>query len=172
MFVCNVAIFTCIYLLIRFFCVDIQDLATATTKNYTWKQTLEEVTISIVLPAGTRGKDVVCKIDNKHLLVKVNATTVLDGELSQPVKASECTWSIEDRKLLVIVLQKLKRHDSWPSLIVGQQDVDAVTLEKMNKQMMLEKFQSENPGFDFSGAEFNGALPANPQTFMDDVRNK
>jgi hypothetical protein len=40
----------------------------------------------------------------------------------------------------------------------------------MDKQMMLEKFQSENPGFDFSGAEFNGSLPANPSTFMDELR--
>lgn len=149
-----------------------QDLATATTDRYQWKQTLEEVTVSIALPAGTRGKDVVCKIENKHLLVKVNSKTLIDGELCQPVKASECTWSIEDRKLLVVVLQKLKRHDAWTGLLVGQDAIDAVTLEKMNKQMMLEKFQSENPGFDFSGAEFNGALPANPQTFMDDIKNK
>jgi hypothetical protein len=25
--------------------------------------------------------------------------------------------------------------------------------------MMLERFQEEHPGFDFSGAEFNGSVP-------------
>lgn len=30
----------------------------------------------------------------------------------------------------------------------------------------------QNPGFDFSGAEFNGALPENPQTFMDDIKQQ
>lgn len=60
------------------------------------------------------------------------------------MKASESTWTIEDRKLLVVVLPKLKRHDQWSSVVVGQGGaVDAATFEKMKKQMMLEKFQNE-----------------------------
>ena len=33
---------------------------------------------------------------------------------------------------------------------------------------MLERFQEEHPGFDFSNAEFNGSIP-NPRTFMGGV---
>ena len=33
------------------------------------------------------------------------------------------------------------------------------------KKLMLERFQAEHPGFDFSNAEFNGAAP-DPRTFM------
>ena len=35
----------------------------------------------------------------------------------------------------------------------------------MKKAMILERFQQENPGFDFSGADFNGQVP-DPKTFM------
>ena len=115
--------------------------------NFTWKQTVEEVTISIALPPGTRGKDVACTIENKRISVKLRNASVplLEGELCLPVKASESSWSIEDKKLLVIVLQKLKRHDSWSCVVLGQQAgaADDATLEKMKKQMMLEKFQNE-----------------------------
>jgi hypothetical protein len=111
------------------------------------------------------------KIDTTHLRVRIKGRVVVDGELAHGVKASESTWTIEDRKQLVILLQKRTRHESWESLLAGQNVVDAFTKERMDKQMMLEKFQSENPGFDFSGAEFNGSLPANPSTFMDELRN-
>jgi hypothetical protein len=33
---------------------------------------------------------------------------------------------------------------------------------------MIERFQAENPGFDFSGAEFTGNVP-DPKTFMSDL---
>ena len=36
---------------------------------------------------------------------------------------------------------------------------------------MLERFQLENPGFDFSGAEFNGAAP-DPSKFLGGVRRR
>lgn len=141
------------------------------TDAYAWKQTLEEVTVTIDVDVGTRGKDCDVKIDATHLRVRVKSKVVIDGELAHGVKSTESTWTIEDRKQLIIILQKRIRHESWESLLAGQNVVDAFTKEKMDKQMMLEKFQSENPGFDFSGAEFNGSLPANPSTFMDEIRN-
>lgn len=47
--------------------------------------------------------------------------------------------------------------------------MDAITNEEVKKQLMLERFQEENPGFDFSNAEFNGSVP-DPQTFMGGVK--
>ncbi len=36
--------------------------------------------------------------------------------------------------------------------------MDPLREEAVKKEMMLERFQQENPGFDFSNAEFNGYL--------------
>jgi hypothetical protein len=82
-----------------------------------------------------------------------------------PINVSESTWSIEDRKLLSIILQKSKKHDSvssfffflkiqlfhrsvtccfqWASVIEGQEVLDPMMKDKVDKQMMLEKFQAE-----------------------------
>jgi len=37
------------------------------TINYTWTQTLQEVTVSVQLPAGTRGRDLFVEIKQNHL---------------------------------------------------------------------------------------------------------
>lgn len=41
--------------------------------------------------------------------------------------------------------------------------------ETTKQNMMLERFQEENPGFDFSNAAFSGAAP-DPRTFMGGVK--
>jgi len=50
----------------------------------------------------------------------------------------------------------------------GRAQVDPYTQSEVQKSLMLERFQEENPGFDFSGASFNGAVP-DPKTFMGGV---
>lgn len=49
--------------------------------------------------------------------------------------------------------------------------VDPYTQSEVQKSLMLERFQEENPGFDFSGASFNGQVP-DPKTFMGGVGYK
>jgi hypothetical protein len=49
--------------------------------------------------------------------------------------------------------------------------VDPYTQSEVQKSLMLERFQEENPGFDFSGASFNGNVP-DPKTFMGGVGYK
>lgn len=46
--------------------------------------------------------------------------------------------------------------------------VDPFTQSEIQKGLMLERFQSENAGFDFSGATFNGQVP-DPKSFMGGV---
>lgn len=72
----------------------------------------------------------------------------------------------EDKKLLVILLEKSKAHDSWISVVKGQDEVDPSMKESMDRKMLLEKFQRDYPGFDFSGAEMTGQLPADPATYL------
>lgn len=52
---------------------------------------------------------------------------------------------------------------------VNLSQLDPMAQEATKRQMMLERFQEENPGFDFSGAEFNGSAP-DPRTFMGGVK--
>jgi len=43
--------------------------------------------------------------------------------------------------------------------------LDEASTADAQKKLMLERFQAEHPGFDFSNAEFNGSVP-DPRTFM------
>mmetsp|Transcript_10334 Transcript_10334/g.11388 ORF Transcript_10334/g.11388 Transcript_10334/m.11388 type:complete len:162 (+) Transcript_10334:38-523(+) len=137
------------------------------TGNYSWSQTRETVEITIDVPDGTRGRDVVCIIKTDSLKFALKGKDpILDGKLFENVKADDSTWTIEDRKLVRIVLEKSIVHNSWTSVIKGKDELDPITKEKMDKRMLLEKFQSEHGGFDFSGAEFNGGLPKDPKNFL------
>jgi hypothetical protein len=73
-------------------------------------------------------------------------------------------WTIEDGVLL-ITLSKAKKAETWPSVFKGHGTLDAVATEEAHKQMLLERFQAENPGFDFSQAAINGQVP-DPRHFM------
>jgi len=52
-------------------------------------------------------------------------------------------WTLEDQKIILLVLQKLKKQEAWESVIRGSHVIDPLTKDKMAKKMMLERFQSE-----------------------------
>ncbi|KAL3806504.1 hypothetical protein ACHAXA_002813 [Cyclostephanos tholiformis] len=49
-----------------------------------------------------------------------------------------------------------------------RESIDPLTKREMQRALMLERFQEENPGFDFRDATFNGEVP-DPRTFMGGV---
>eukprot|EP00193_Tetraselmis_chui_P022184 CAMPEP_0177778854 /NCGR_PEP_ID=MMETSP0491_2-20121128/16205_1 /TAXON_ID=63592 /ORGANISM="Tetraselmis chuii, Strain PLY429" /LENGTH=157 /DNA_ID=CAMNT_0019298213 /DNA_START=107 /DNA_END=580 /DNA_ORIENTATION=+ len=131
---------------------------------YEWDQTLSEINIYVEVPPGVRGKMIYCDISRKHLRLGITPNPpYLDLGLFGLVRADECVWTLEDSTLHVF-LDKLNKGETWKAAFVGH-EVDEVTATDDQKRLMLERFQEENPGFDFSDAEFNGQVP-DPQTFM------
>jgi len=66
--------------------------------------------------------------------------------------------------VLQIQLTKAEEATTWASAIAGH-ELTEVERQEDQKRLMLERFQVENPGFDFSDAEFTGNVP-DPRTFM------
>lgn len=147
------------------------------TKDYSWTQTIEEVVVLVPVPITTRGRDLEVTIKNNGLRVKFkNAqNAIIDGEPYGPVKAKESIWTLEDRdketKEVRIVLQKAISHDSWKGLLKGE-SIDPLTANQMDQKMMLERFQNDYPGFDFSGATFSGQIPSDPKNWLRDLDKK
>lgn len=149
---------------------------------YEWEQTLEDVTIYVKPPPFVeRGNQIRCQIAPLHLQLGLQG-----GEqwfLSEPtgglVDVSESTWSLEEedddndcQKLICIYLIKGRKGEQWNTALAGKHvasTLDPVATEEVKKDLMLERFQEENPGFDFRGAEFNGAVP-DPRVFMGGVK--
>ena len=138
---------------------------------YEWDQTLEEVNVYVSVPPGVRAGalDVSIKPSDVSIGIKGNPP-YLAHDLSFPVKTEESFWTLASSELHV-QLQKRERGKSWPCVFVGHGELDALAAQKEKQRLMKERFQMEHPGFDFSGAEFNGEAP-DAATFMEGVPHK
>lgn len=167
-------------------------------KVYEWEQSLDEVTIYIDappnLPKDNAGQYVVVNILPAGLQVGLRGSDryFIDERTFDKVKVKESSWYIDDG-VITIVLAKVFRGQTWEGVLRGHLDnnnaasaiksndgngksgssvkkecIDPLTRQEMQRTMMLERFQEENPGFDFRDAKFNGEVP-DPRTFMGGV---
>ena len=158
---------------------------------YEWEQSLEEVTIYITpppeqLPKQNPARYIIVNILPNQLQVGLKGADrhFIDEQTFDKVKPKESTWTLEDG-VITIVLAKCFRGQTWEGVLCGhinstnavdgssvregiQESIDPVTKQAMQRTMMLERFQEENPGFDFRDATFNGDVP-DPRTFMGGV---
>lgn len=96
--------------------------------QYTFKQTLQDVTIYAPLPAGTRANTLQINIGKSTLKVQTPTGTIADGTLFAPIAVDESTWSVVDQKELVITLEKTKA-EWWPHVLKGDPEIDIKKIE-------------------------------------------
>ncbi|EFJ13817.1 hypothetical protein SELMODRAFT_92763 [Selaginella moellendorffii] len=137
---------------------------------YEWDQTLDEVNIYIDLPKQIPKKLFSCNIQLQHVEVGIKGNPpYLNHNLGGPVKLDGSFWTIED-ETLHINLQKRDKGQPWQTAIEGHGQLDPYSADLEKRRLMLERFQEEHPGFDFSQAEFSGQCP-NPKTFMGGMKH-
>ncbi|XP_053320355.1 nudC domain-containing protein 2 [Spea bombifrons] len=123
-----------------------------------WYQTMDEVFIEVQVPPGTQARQIRCNLGSRDIMLAVQGKDVFKGKLFDSTISDEATWTLEDRKLIRIILTKSNRSagNCWASLLEEEYSADPWVQDEMQKKLTLEKFQRENPGFDFSGAELSG----------------
>lgn len=136
---------------------------------YEWEQTLEEVVVIVEPPKGVRGSNIDCRVTSTKVILGLKGAPkpYLEEELWGRAKASESFWTLEDGMINVTVA-KAERGVAWAAAFkahVDRADGGFVAQEDARKELLLERFQEEHPGFDFSSAQFSGAAP-DPSTFM------
>ena len=139
---------------------------------YEWEQSISEVNIYIVPPPGIPAKQFDIVITHRHLRIGLkNTPPFIDEDTGGPVIPDDSLWTLTDGELN-INLQKMNKAEAWDCALMGQtgSKLDAFTKEETKKKLMLERFQEEHPGFDFSGADFNGQVP-DARTFMGGVKH-
>ncbi|PSS32309.1 Protein BOBBER like [Actinidia chinensis var. chinensis] len=98
--------------------------------KYSWGQSLQEVTINIPVPPGTKSRFITCEIKKNHLKVGLKGQPpIIDGELFQSVKVEDCFWSLEDQKSISVLLTKQNQMDWWKSLVKGDPEIDTQKVE-------------------------------------------
>lgn len=152
-------------------------------KVYEWEQSLEEVTVYVDAPPGVTASVLEVNILPGRLQVGMRGTDryFIDEATFDKVKPDESSWYLdkdgEGGSIITITMAKCFRGQTWEGVLRGaavasssgiEESVDPVTKQEMQQTMMLERFQEENPGFDFRDATFNGEAP-DPRTFMGGV---
>ena len=146
-----------------------------------WIATLIEVNLYIEAPPRARAADFDIQIKTKHLSIGLKGSDkrFIDEVIFSKVDTSESSWYL-DSGILHIVLIKAHRGEAWEAALMGRHydgksgsdgHVDPMTKEKMKEKLMLERFQEENPGFDFRDAKFNGQAP-DPRKFLGGISHK
>jgi len=148
---------------------------------YQWEQSLDDVTIYVRPPPSvTTGSQIKCEISAQHLQLGLEGSSqwFINEPTFSKVDVSESTWSLEDDngKVITIYLTKAHRGQAWGAALrgnqlVGKVTLDAVAQERVQKDLLLERFQEENPGMDFRGATFNGSVP-DARNFMGGINYK
>lgn len=93
-------------------------------EEYTWTQTLAEVTIMVKVPKGTKGKDCNVHIERKKLVAGLKGQPpVLEGTLDGDVVVDECYWNC-DGSAIEITLQKKDGMAWWKTTVEGQPEVN------------------------------------------------
>ena len=132
---------------------------------YEWDQSIDEVNIYFTPPPNVTAQHIDCKISTGHVKIGIKGNPpYIDLDLSAQCIVDESFWTFEDDEVH-ITLQKMRKADVWSCVFRGHDSLDAVETEAMKKKILLERFQEEHPGFDFSNAEVTGAVP-DPRTFM------
>lgn len=104
--------------------------------NYSWVQSLQEVTINIPVPPGTKSRFISCEIKKNHLKVGLKGQPpILDGDLYKSVKVDDCFWSLEDQKSVSILLTKQDQMEWWKFLVKGEPEIDTQKVEPENSKL-------------------------------------
>lgn len=134
-----------------------------TEKNYSWTQTPDDVTISIVLPdKNLHSRDIEVSFTCRHLRVALRskpAEPLIDGDLTKMISVDDSTWTLDNGLLEVTLAKGVDSAGDdegkwWPSAIVGDKEVDVKAIEStrfLDDSLLRRiyedkhKAQAENP---------------------------
>ncbi|GLT58499.1 hypothetical protein SLA2020_313860 [Shorea laevis] len=98
--------------------------------NHSWGQNLQEVTVTVPVPPGTKARDVSCVIKSNSLRIGLKGgVPSVEGELFQAVKTDDCYWNLEDQKTISVYMTKCDKSNWWKSLFKGGPEIDVQKAE-------------------------------------------
>lgn len=80
--------------------------------------------MKVPLNTTLRPRDIIVKINKKSLYVGIkNQPAIIDGELHSEVKTEDSMWVLQDGKIVVVNLEKLKDMSWWSRLVTTDPEI-------------------------------------------------
>ncbi|KAL0209476.1 hypothetical protein RCL1_008314 [Eukaryota sp. TZLM3-RCL] len=122
------------------------------SEPYTWEQTLQDLTVTVNVGEGIRGKDIICNITKDHLTFGIKGRDlIIDADFHKPVRSHESVW-MKDGPEVYITLIKVNQMEWWSTPFVGHTEIDVSKIEPENSKLsdldsetraMVEKMMAE-----------------------------
>eukprot|EP00392_Amoebophrya_sp_AT5.2_P014614 g14775.t1 len=110
--------------------------------SYRWSQSLDEVTIEFVLEREVKSKEVKVAILQEKVRIELDGKSVLDEKLFERVEPSQCIWNLEDKKKVVLSLDKI-RKTWWKSVFLDGHEIDTTKVESVKR---IDDYDGETQG--------------------------
>lgn len=107
-------------------------------EKYSFTQTLGDVEIRI--PTGlsfpVKGKDIIVEFHKKRLFVGVKGhPAIIDGELCREIKLEESTWLLQDKKEIIINLEKVNTMEWWSRVVMTDPEINTKKVQPENSKL-------------------------------------
>uniref|UniRef100_A0AC35TY15 CS domain-containing protein n=1 Tax=Rhabditophanes sp. KR3021 TaxID=114890 RepID=A0AC35TY15_9BILA len=104
--------------------------------QYQWTQTLSDIELRVPFNLTLKSSDIVVVISKKHLKVGLkNQAPLIDEDLKYEIKMDESTWILENKKTVVITMEKINKMEWWNKLIVSDPDLNTKKIVPENSKL-------------------------------------
>jgi len=108
----------------------------ADLEKYSWTQTLQEIELRVPLGGAYKSKDLNVSIEKKHIKIGIKGKEpIIDGDLPKEVKLEESTWTLQDKKIMMVQLEKVNQMEWWSKMVTTDPEINTKKVQPENSKL-------------------------------------